>query len=68
MDFASRLTNLRNAKGVSQRQIAKDLGCSLLGYQRYEYNQSHPNIVMLGKIADYFGVSADYLLGRSDKP
>ena len=36
------------------------------GYQQYEYNESYPEVPGLVALADYFGVSLDYLMGRTD--
>lgn len=65
-----KLKELRKTKGVSQEQVASALGITFRAYQNYEYGQREPNIEMLNKMADYFGTSIDYLLGRdtSEKP
>ena len=41
---------------------------SSLGYQRYEYGERKPSFDMLIALADYFDVSIDYLVGRTDNP
>ena len=41
-------------------------GLKLRGYQQYEYNEGYPEVPGLVAIADYFGVSLDYLMGRTD--
>ena len=59
---------MRKQKKVGQKEVAELLGVSLRSYQFYEsgeYDPSLPNLVVL---ADYFQVSTDYLLGRSDEP
>ena len=61
------LKELRKEKGISQEDAAKDLGISLRAYQNYEYGQREPNIQMINKLADYYGVTTDYLLGRERK-
>ncbi|MCL2853537.1 MAG: helix-turn-helix domain-containing protein [Defluviitaleaceae bacterium] len=48
--------------------MAKLLGCTEQHYQRFEYGKVTPNAIVIGKLADYFEVSTDYLLGRSDNP
>lgn len=58
------LKEIRKSKGISQEQAATDLGLSLRAYQNYEYGQREPNISMIIKIADYYGVTTDYLLGH----
>lgn len=62
--FADRLKNLRMARSESQEDVAKALGISQSRYQTYESNKREPNSVLLIKIAKYFGVSTDYLLGN----
>ena len=49
-----------------QKQMAENLGITERNYQRYEAT-SNPSVKTLIKIADYFDVTIDYLLGRSDK-
>lgn len=58
------LKELRKGKKLSQDQVAKALGVSLRAYQNYEYNQREPNIEIINKIADFYNVTTDYLLGR----
>ena len=50
-----------------QREMAEICGLKLRGYQQYEYNESYPEVPGLVALADFFGVSLDYLMGRSDK-
>ena len=63
-----RLILERGKKKVSQEAVAKAIGISWRAYNRYESGERSPKIESLVALADYFGVSADYLLGRSDKP
>jgi transcriptional regulator with XRE-family HTH domain len=51
-----------------QKDIATAAGISLRTYQRYESGERVPDTETLMKIADYFNVSTDYILGRSDDP
>ena len=64
----SKLKDLRENKGYTQNQIAKLLQVSIRQYQRYEYGTSDPTREVLIKLADYFDVSLDYLVGRTDDP
>ena len=66
--LAKRLKELREGRRIYQREMAEMLGLSLRGYQDYETNQSEPKLATLIAIADYFGVSIDYLAGRTDVP
>lgn len=65
--FSDRLKELRQSKGLTQRQMAQELGMTERNYQRLEAN-NNPNNENLIKFADYFDVSTDYILGRSDDP
>ncbi len=58
------LKQFRKLKGVSQKEVSSCLGCSPVAYSRYETGEREPSLAMLGKLADYFGVSTDCLLGR----
>ena len=60
-----RLKELRIAKGMTQNELAKVIGYSSLSYARYEKGEREPYISTLCKLADYFNVSVDYLLGRT---
>ena len=62
-----RLNELRKAKGISQLKLAMDLNMNQNTISRYENGEREPGINELIRIADYFNVSVDYLLGRTDK-
>ena len=64
--FSERLRELRMGRGLKQREMAGVCGLKLRGYQQYEYNESYPEVPGLVALADYFGVSLDYLMGRTD--
>lgn len=66
--FSERLRELRAASGLSQRQMAEIFEVTKVGYQNYEYGRNMPSFEMLSKLADFFNVSIDYLLGRTDEP
>ena len=68
MTFSERLKELRLAKGLTQMQVSQSTGMSLLGYQRYEYGSREPAYNKLLSLADYFDVSLDYLVGRTNNP
>ena len=65
--FSKRLVSLRKSKGVSQTFAAKEIQVSLRAYQKYEYAESEPTLSAASRIADFFGVSLDYLAGRSEE-
>ena len=59
-----RLRELRKKKGISQLRLATDLNTTQNTISRYETGEREPGINELIKIADYFDVSIDYLVGR----
>lgn len=63
-----RLKELRKAKGISQLKLALDLNTNQNTISRYENGQREPGIHELIQLADYFNVSVDYLLERTDNP
>lgn len=63
-----RLKELRIAKGFTQKQVADLLGMVQRNYQRYETGEVDPPLSKAIALADYFNVSLDYLVGRSDVP
>lgn len=52
----------------TQRQVADGIGIAEQAYQRYEYGRTVPSALVLIALADFFNVSLDYLVGRSDDP
>ena len=66
-NFSDRLKELRKLKGMTQKQIATQFEMTERNYQRLEANNSPSNETLI-KFADYFDVSTDYLLGRSNDP
>ena len=63
-----RLKEIRKSKGISQLKLAMDLNTNQNTISRYETGEREPGITELIKIADYFNVSIDYLLERTDNP
>ena len=68
MIFSERLLELRKSRNLTQKDVYSAVGLSALGYQRYEYGQREPAFQKLIALADFFDVSIDYLVGRSDDP
>lgn len=60
----NRLKALREKKRKLQSEVADELGLNRVTYNRYENEEREPDNDTLSRIADYFGVSTDYLLGR----
>ena len=65
--FSERLTDLRKSRGLSQNAIAKEIGVSPRTYQDYEYGLREPQVAIFSRIADFYGVTLDYLAGRSEE-
>ena len=62
------LRNLRKEKGISQLKLALDLNTNQNTISRYETGEREPGINELIKLADYFDVAIDYIVGRTDNP
>lgn len=67
-DFAEHLKQMRLKKGLTQVQLAKAVNASQRGIQNYEMGVRKPTCEMLIALADYFDISLDYLVGRSNNP
>lgn len=68
MNFQERLEFLKTEKNIKQKDVSSSLKIPLRTYQRYEYGEREPSMSTLIALADYFDVSLDYLVGRSDNP
>lgn len=68
MDFPARLVALRQSKHLTQKQLAQAVGLSEIAIQNYENQRRKPTFDVLIALADFFDVSLDYLVGRSDDP
>ena len=64
--FSERLRQLRNAHDLSQMEFSRQLGISKSSVNMYERGEREPNLEILGRIADFFNVDMDFLLGKSD--
>ena len=60
------IKDIRLRKGLTQADVAAALGVSSVVYSRYETGKRQPSIDMLIQMADIFGVTVDFLLGRQD--
>lgn len=63
-----RLKQLREKRGISQLKLAMDLGMTQNSVSRYESGVREADYKTLIALADYFNVSIDYLLNRTDNP
>ncbi|MGF9726960.1 helix-turn-helix domain-containing protein [Bacillus safensis] len=66
--FGKRITTLRKKAGLTQVELAKKLNVTRSALSQYELGTREPNYDLLLKIADFFEVTVDYLIGRSDNP
>lgn len=67
-NFGKRLRQIREQQGLTQKQFAEKIGSTERGVQRYESGDREPAFRVIISILDNVNVSADYLLGRTDKP
>ena len=63
-----RLKEVRRSRGISQLKLAIDLNTNQKTISRYETGEREPGITELINLADYFNISIDYLLERTDNP
>lgn len=66
--IGERIKTLRIDKKVTQKEIAEEIGVSPVSVQRFEYGSVRPSLDTIIALADFFDVSLDYLVGRSDDP
>ena len=60
----NKIAEMRREKGLSQRQLAKEIGTSQANLSRWEQGLNEPSIIECWKLADYFEVSIDFICGR----
>ncbi|CAM3642676.1 helix-turn-helix transcriptional regulator [Cohnella lubricantis] len=68
MNIGDRIAELRDARSLTQEQLASSLGISRAALSHYEKNRRQPDFDTLIKLADVFHVSIDYLFGRTNRP
>ena len=66
--FHEKIKELRKQKGVTGEFVATSVGLSESAYRNYERGVREPNFEILSKLADFYGVTTDYLLGREPAP
>ncbi|MBC3889465.1 helix-turn-helix domain-containing protein [Acetobacterium paludosum] len=66
--YGIRLKSLRKNLDKTQEEVAAELGVTRGAYSHFENDRNEPDSETLRKLADYFHVSTDYLLGRTDDP
>jgi len=68
MNFSTRLKDLRKGTEISQTALGKEIGVTLKQIQRYESGENEPTMSVLVRLSRYFGVTIDFLVGKSDLP
>lgn len=64
----NQLKELRKCRNLNQKDVADYLGITQQAYQKYEYGTSEMSGSTITKLADFYGVTTDYLLGREPLP
>lgn len=67
IQFGENLRKLRTERGLTQKELGDRVGLSKAVVSKYENSLGYPSLDMLIKIAAFFGVSTDYLLGAASK-
>lgn len=65
--IANRLKELRKQKSLTQKEVAISLEINERTYRRYEAGEIEPSASTINRLADFFSITSDYLLGRSDE-
>lgn len=68
IDIRTRLKELREKRGYTQLKVALDLNLNQNSISRYENDEREAGYELLAQFADYYGVSIDYILMRTDIP
>ncbi len=66
--LAKNLLSLRAARKLSRDVVSKAIGISAKTYERYEKNERNPDAPVLVKLAEFYGVTLDQLVGRTPLP
>ena len=66
MQFSEKLYTLRKERGLTQKQVGEALSMAPRQYQRFEKGEQKPGFDNLRHIADFYGVSVDWLMGRTE--
>lgn len=66
--LGTKLRDLRENLELSQQEVSKQIGCSSKVLSNYELDKREPDFETFVKICDFYNVTADYLLNRTDNP
>ena len=64
--LGKRLKELREERGLTQKEVAEALGLHSVTYLHYEKDQREPPLAVLAEMAKFYGTTTDYLIGLSD--
>lgn len=67
MEFGDRIAQLRKRENLTQEGLAKKIGITRASLSHYEKNRREPDYDTLNKLANFFNVSTDYILGREEQ-
>ena len=68
MELKDTLKQIREKNGLTKRELCEKTGISERAYLTYEFGEREPKISVIQKLADFYGVPTDYLLGREPAP
>lgn len=68
MKYGNRIAHLRDERRLTQEELSSKVGITRAALSHYENNRREPDYETIQKIADFFKVSVDYLVGRSSEP
>jgi len=68
MKYGNRIAKLRDERRLTQEELAGKVGITRAALSHYENNRREPDYETMQKIADFFHVSIDYIMGRSNEP
>lgn len=68
MNLGNKITQLRESEGMTQEELASEIGISRGALCHYEKNRREPSIETIVKLADFFEVSVDYIFERTQNP
>lgn len=67
-DMNLRIKDMREDRDLTQKQISEMLVCDQSLYSKYERREREVPLALIVKLADFYGVSVDYLIGRTNNP
>ena len=68
MELKDNLKYIREKNGLAKRELCEKTGISERAYLTYEFGEREPKVSVIAKLADFYGVTTDYLLGREPAP